>query len=452
MTQSPPITVVLDPGHGGNAPAGGSRSNNAVGPNGVLEKDLALALVQSSARLLRSARYNVIITREDDRNLPLRERAERAKSTGADVFVSVHFNGHRDSKVDGTEAFVSEGARAKDRALASQLARVVSMSARTRMRAVQTAGFTVLKGEHHIPKTAACLLEVAYLSNILQAARLASRGYVEQLGMAVAQGIMGYASRLAAVQALDDTTATEVDEQVIFEVTREHKPAHAGPISLPAPDRGEDQHPFTIPAGLKFTRWEVEVQTSDGGGSYQVNASPRTGAEGEQTIRVGWHYGPFGKITYLLHVYASPDGMFQAPVIYYDSPGWVDRSRDQMRQSNSFSLGMRGEKARVLYEHLRQRGQTNTQGLLVQSLDGGIISIPVGTAVVILGIGALVVAAVLGFLGFATLGTVVKMAIENGYNVPNAGFKTEAGDGERKQEHALFLNLVKPTASGTPTS
>jgi N-acetylmuramoyl-L-alanine amidase len=45
-----PFTVVLDPGHGGRTLAERSTPNNAVGPNGLLEKDLTLKIARSAAQ------------------------------------------------------------------------------------------------------------------------------------------------------------------------------------------------------------------------------------------------------------------------------------------------------------------------------------------------------------------------------------------------------------------
>lgn len=72
--------VVLDPGHGG--------SDTGVVVGGVREKDIALNLARRLAENLRSRDLSVTLTRSDDRNPSLRERAGQA--TFAQVFVSLH--------------------------------------------------------------------------------------------------------------------------------------------------------------------------------------------------------------------------------------------------------------------------------------------------------------------------------------------------------------------------
>jgi len=82
MPEPRPPVVVLDPGHGGRAPAGRSSPHGLRGPRGTLEKDVTLALARSVARHLGGG-GGVRLTREADLNLPLGERIERARRAGA---------------------------------------------------------------------------------------------------------------------------------------------------------------------------------------------------------------------------------------------------------------------------------------------------------------------------------------------------------------------------------
>src|SRR5436190_2225848 len=86
-------------------------------------------------------------------------------------------------------------------------------------------------------------LLLAYLSNPQQAARLASRPYVEQVGLAVAQGLLGYMARTSSVRALDDQPAPATGEQVFFEAPGEHNDAPSL-LKLPSGGKGQDRHEF----------------------------------------------------------------------------------------------------------------------------------------------------------------------------------------------------------------
>ncbi len=76
--------IVIDPGHGGQDPG-------AIANNGTYEKDITLAMAQELRRqLLASKRYRVVLTRDKDIFIPLRERAAVARDRGASLFISLH--------------------------------------------------------------------------------------------------------------------------------------------------------------------------------------------------------------------------------------------------------------------------------------------------------------------------------------------------------------------------
>lgn len=78
------FTVVVDPGHGGADPG-------ALGRGRTREKDIVLAVGKElRAALLGTGRYKVVMTRDSDRFIPLRERVRIARRAGADLFVSLH--------------------------------------------------------------------------------------------------------------------------------------------------------------------------------------------------------------------------------------------------------------------------------------------------------------------------------------------------------------------------
>lgn len=79
-------TIVIDPGHGGIDPG-------ATGPHGLLEKDVVLDIARHLRdRLARSGRYRVLLTRDEDRKMFLKERVAFAKEHRADLFISIHIN------------------------------------------------------------------------------------------------------------------------------------------------------------------------------------------------------------------------------------------------------------------------------------------------------------------------------------------------------------------------
>jgi N-acetylmuramoyl-L-alanine amidase len=90
--------VVLDPGHGGADPG-------AVTSAGDLEKDITLDVARRLRALLLEAGFEVVMTREGDETLSLRERAARANAARSDLFVSIHVNALPSRESCGLETY-----------------------------------------------------------------------------------------------------------------------------------------------------------------------------------------------------------------------------------------------------------------------------------------------------------------------------------------------------------
>ena len=108
--------IVLDPGHGGTTAVGGSSSNNATSASGILEKNICLDIAKrirfsltggSAADLAQSLGKDVtvVMTRDDDVNLGLDQRAMVAAASDADIYLSIHCNGFNGS-ARGTECWI----------------------------------------------------------------------------------------------------------------------------------------------------------------------------------------------------------------------------------------------------------------------------------------------------------------------------------------------------------
>nr|AHZ45666.1 N-acetylmuramoyl-L-alanine amidase [uncultured bacterium] len=104
-------TIVIDPGHGGQKTVEGSSWNNATSFSGVKEKDLTLDFCRIlRTELLAQAQkanehVDVVMTRDSDVNPTGAERAGKAASSNAKLFLCLHFNGLDDKSVRGSETF-----------------------------------------------------------------------------------------------------------------------------------------------------------------------------------------------------------------------------------------------------------------------------------------------------------------------------------------------------------
>jgi N-acetylmuramoyl-L-alanine amidase len=91
-------TVVLDAGHGGE-------DHGALGVRGLVEKELVLDVGRRLAARLRGRGLRVVMTRDDDRFVPLEERFAIANDARGDLFISIHANATKDAEVSGVETF-----------------------------------------------------------------------------------------------------------------------------------------------------------------------------------------------------------------------------------------------------------------------------------------------------------------------------------------------------------
>lgn len=90
--------VVIDAGHGGE-------DEGARGPRGLTEKELVLDVARQLASRLEAQGLRVVLTRKDDRFVPLEQRTAIANDARADLFVSIHANAARSARVRGIETY-----------------------------------------------------------------------------------------------------------------------------------------------------------------------------------------------------------------------------------------------------------------------------------------------------------------------------------------------------------
>ncbi len=93
-------TIVIDAGHGGKDPGAlGKRSK---------EKDIALAVALKTGAYIEKnlTDVKVIYTRDNDRFIPLHQRAEIANKADADFFLSIHCNAIESGNASGAETYI----------------------------------------------------------------------------------------------------------------------------------------------------------------------------------------------------------------------------------------------------------------------------------------------------------------------------------------------------------
>ncbi len=95
-----PLVVAIDAGHGG-------KDIGATSASGVLEKDLTLTMAKALKKHIDSQPgMKAVLTRDDDFFISLGRRPRIAREMGADVFISLHADSYKDSKVKGASFYV----------------------------------------------------------------------------------------------------------------------------------------------------------------------------------------------------------------------------------------------------------------------------------------------------------------------------------------------------------
>ena len=92
------VTICLDPGHGGN-------DSGAIGINNVYEKNLTLKIAQYCKQELEKYNCHVVMTRTGDTNPSLVDRANFARSQGAQYLISIHLNSAAGGGAVGAEVY-----------------------------------------------------------------------------------------------------------------------------------------------------------------------------------------------------------------------------------------------------------------------------------------------------------------------------------------------------------
>ncbi len=132
-SQPPPMpskrTIVLDAGHGGVDPG-------TIGVGGQREKDIVLATAKAIKKELEgTGNYRVLLTRGSDIYLPHRQRFEFARKAGADLFISIHADSIKNSKVRGATVYtLSETSSDKEAAALARKENKSDLIAATRPR------------------------------------------------------------------------------------------------------------------------------------------------------------------------------------------------------------------------------------------------------------------------------------------------------------------------------
>jgi N-acetylmuramoyl-L-alanine amidase len=224
-----PLIIAIDPGHGG-------QDSGAVGPGGTYEKNVVLAIARELSRQINATPgMKAYLTRDSDVFIPLPQRARKARSAGADMFVSIHADAAENRSARGSSVYVlslkgASSQRARwlaDKENASDLiggvplqkvdntlsSVLLDLAQSGHMKASEDAAHHVLEGlkrvgNNHKPNIEranfavlrtsdipAMLVETAFISNADEERRLKDPAYQRKVASAVLDGVNTYFTR-----------------------------------------------------------------------------------------------------------------------------------------------------------------------------------------------------------------------------------------------------------------
>lgn len=178
--------IVLDPGHGGKDPGAISGA--------YTEKSIVLKVTNLVKEKLEADGAIVKMTRTGDTFPTLDERIQFTKANYGELFVSIHTNSFTTAKPNGTETYYSVKSNENEKedvVLATNINNLIVKNADMTNRGVKRNDYKVIVGL----KIPAVLLELGFISNDADRAKLVSDKYVEIFADSIYQGIVDYYAR-----------------------------------------------------------------------------------------------------------------------------------------------------------------------------------------------------------------------------------------------------------------
>ncbi len=290
--------IVLDPGHGGEAPG-------AVGRGRTQEKDVVLSIAKMTREILnKKPGYRALLTRDGDYYVSFRKRMQTARDNNADLFVSIHADASRSRRVCGSSVYTlslrgasSEAARLlaknenladiiggspagesadesdpivlnmfqtnsinRSKSYAEILIQHLNDVGTVKFRRIQEAPFLVLK----LPEIPSVLVETAFISNPAEEKLLRNKRHQRKLAQALASAIEEF---------LPPETAGAPTLQTRMERTETPQSEPSQAIREPAPSKASA--PETAVAAVK---------PEDAGAARSTDGMRKSGGTGPKTM------------------------------------------------------------------------------------------------------------------------------------------------------------------------
>ena len=197
------MTVIIDAGHGGE--------DGGAEVEGVVEKDVNLAISRKTAAILRLCGYPVKEVRTDDNAVysdgsktlrqkkvsDLKNRVALFNESDNHIAVSIHQNKFDNARYAGTQIFYSKN-HPQSVALAQAIqTSVVMLLQRDNTRELKPSGKGIYILEH--AEVPAVIVECGFLSNDQERQKLTDEAYQQEIAYAIAMGVIDYQNQIKSL-------------------------------------------------------------------------------------------------------------------------------------------------------------------------------------------------------------------------------------------------------------
>lgn len=177
------ITIVLDAGHGG--------ADKGTSYNNLNEKDINLKIVNYIKKELEAKGFSIVLTRDKDELISLKQIGEITNSSNAKLMVSIHINSYKDPGIKGITGYYysNKNSMLKERMLlAEDIVNSICGNGDWINNGIKSQNLAVLRYSN-IP---CALIECGYITNMDDREKLKDDSTLMNMAESIVSGIINY--------------------------------------------------------------------------------------------------------------------------------------------------------------------------------------------------------------------------------------------------------------------
>lgn len=175
--------IVIDAGHGGTEEPGCIFEN-------IYEKNICLQIAEKLQSKLEKEYEKVVMTRTEDVNVYLNERARIANRENADMFVSIHLNSlENDTVTSGIETWYNSTKDTESKVLAQNIQDSITKATGANDIGIKDSNGLIVTKNTEMPS---CLVEAGFLSSTEERKKLTNDNYQNKIVEGIYNGIKTY--------------------------------------------------------------------------------------------------------------------------------------------------------------------------------------------------------------------------------------------------------------------